>query len=134
LTAKAPIWLQKDWKSWTSYGGFGYAYNPVPGRRDYWFGGDLIQKTITPALTLGAEMFFQGASAYQAPLSQNANGISSQATTTAGSRPTAIWNIGGQLNINSDFSVLFSAGHSFRGDGNSVFYIALYRTWGPGSP
>src|SRR5579862_6828666 len=116
---KLPVWLQKDWGSWTSYGGGGYAINTAPGQRDYGYGGILIQRAISPALTLGSEVFLQG------PTAQSA---SAGMPETPGSRSTAIWNVGGQYNFTPDFSLLFTAGHSFQGEGNAVFYLGLYRT------
>jgi hypothetical protein len=51
-----------------------------------------------------------------------------------GTRSTALWNFGGSFNFTPDFSLLFTGGHSFKGDGNAVLYVGLYRTFGPGSP
>lgn len=129
--AKIPIWIQKDWGPWTSYGGGGYAINPAPGERDYPFGGILVQRTLSPALSLGGEIFLQGATANAPPV---VPGQQSSGEPVAGERSTAIWNVGGQVNFTPDFSLLFSAGHSFQGEGNAVYYVALYRTWGPGAP
>ncbi|MGO8671339.1 MAG: hypothetical protein ACLQVD_08265 [Capsulimonadaceae bacterium] len=120
---KIPLWIEKNRGPWTSYGGGGYAFNNAPGERDFAFGGLLVQRTFTPALTLGAEVFLQGAQARQMGPS-----------TVPGARESSIWNAGGTYNFTPDFSLLFSAGHSFQGDGNSVLYVALYRTWGPGAP
>ena len=36
---RLPLWLQKSWGPWTSYGGGGAALNSAPGMRDYPFGG-----------------------------------------------------------------------------------------------
>jgi hypothetical protein len=126
VTAKLPIWLEKDRGQWTTYFGGGYAINPVPGLRNYWYGGDLVQKTVSPTLSLGAEVFLQGASADQA--------ASTRSVPTVGARSSALWNAGGQYNFTTDLSLLFSAGHSFQGEGNTVVYLALYRTWGLGAP
>jgi hypothetical protein len=120
---KLPVWMQKDWGPWTSYWGGGYAINPAPGQRNFGYGGILVQKTISPALVLGGEVFLQGATAGAVPM-----------TEVPGSRSTTIWNFGGQYNFTPDFSLLFTAGHSFQGAGNAVFYLGLYRTWGPGAP
>lgn len=120
---RLPLWLQKDWGQWTSYGGGGYAYNRARGQRSYYFVGCLVQRTLSPSLALGGEVYLQGATADAVP-----------GVETPGARSTAIWNVGGQFNFTPDFSLLFSSGHSFQGDGNSVLYLGLYRTWGPGSP
>jgi hypothetical protein len=112
---KLPIWLQRDSGSWTSYGGGGYAINSAPGQRSYWFGGLLVQTNLSQKLTLGSEVFLTGAQ-------------------TSDTRETSICNIGGQYNFTPDFSLLFSYGHSIQGQGNTVYYVSLYRTWGPGAP
>ncbi len=124
--AKFPLWIQKSWGPWTSYGGGGYAYNPAEGQRDYWYSGALLQRTVSARLTLGGELFWQGAQA-NAPSPAAAN-------ETAGARSSSLWNVGGSYNFTPDFSLLFTVGHSFQGDGNAVMYLGLYRTWGPGSP
>jgi hypothetical protein len=36
---KLPLWLQKSWGPWTTYGGGGYVINPAPNQRNYCFGG-----------------------------------------------------------------------------------------------
>lgn len=121
---KLPLWIEKNWGPWTSYGGAAYAINSAPGMEDYWYGGLLVQRTLSPRLSLGGEAFFQ------APQVEN----EALAGVDAGERSSWIWNAGGQYNLTPDFSLLFSGGRSFMGEGNSVFYVALYRTWGPGSP
>ncbi len=132
---KLPLWLQRDWGAFTTYGGFGYAYNPAPGQRNYFYGGLLAQYTLGPRLTLGGDVFLQGATA-NSPQAVTAGGAgaSSSGIQAAGTRSSAIWEAGGQYNITPDFSLLFSAGHSFQGDGNAVAYLGLYRTFGPGAP
>jgi hypothetical protein len=132
---KFPVWLEKSWGALTTYGGAGYAYNPAPGQRNYFYGGDLVQYTLSPHLTLGGEIFLQGAQVNNpADFSTEPPETSSSGIQVAGARSSALWNVGGFYNFTPDFSLLFSAGHSFQGDGNSVAYLALYRTWGPGAP
>ena len=141
LWVKVPLWLQKDFGPWTTYGGGGYACNPAPGQRNYGYGGLLVQRTLSPRLTLGGEVFFQGAQVVSPP-SETAAGpgsassgtASSSGISVAGARESALWNFGGSYNFTPDFSLLFTAGHSFQGDGNAVAYLGLYRTWGPGAP
>jgi len=123
---KLPIWLQKDWDSWTTYGGGGFAYNPGPGQRNSWFGGDLVQCTFSPHWTLGGEVFLQGAQT-EAP-------VGPSSLPMAGTRSYALWNVGGQYNFTPDCSLLFSVGRTFSGEGHNIAYLGLYRTWGAGSP
>ena len=112
LWARLPIWLQKSWGPWTSYGGGGYVINPAAGMRDYPFGGWLVQRNLSKRLTLGGEVFAQGA-------------------TSVGGRSVTIFNAGGFYNFNSNFSLLFTAGHTVAGESHTVGYLGLYWTWGP---
>jgi hypothetical protein len=110
---RIPLWVQKTWGTWTTYGGGGYAVNHAPGQRDYPFGGWLVQKGISERFTLGAEVFAQGAD-------------------TVDGQGFALVNWGGYVNFSPHFSLLFSAGRTFRGEHHGVAYLGLYWTWGPG--
>ncbi len=54
---RLPLWVQKSWGPWTTYGGGGAVVNPAPGQRDYPFGGWLVQRNFGKHLTLGGEIF-----------------------------------------------------------------------------
>lgn len=112
LWTKLPIWLQKSFGPWTSYGGGGYAINRQTGMRSYPFYGWEAQRDLNKRLTLGAEIFGQG----------------SIAVAQSGS---TILNAGGMFNFNPGFSLLFSAGHTVSGYRQTVGYLGLYWTWGP---
>jgi hypothetical protein len=58
-----PIWLQKSFGDWTTYGGGGYWFNHGDGTndQDYWFVGWLLQKKVTDQLAIGGELFYQTA-------------------------------------------------------------------------
>jgi hypothetical protein len=107
---KLPLWAQKSWGPWTTYGGGGEALNSAPGQRDYPFSGWLLQRDFGPHLTLGGEIFAQG-------------------QDTDNDKGYAALNFGGQYNINENFSLLFSAGHSVAGDDHMLWYFSLYWTW-----
>ena len=108
---KLPLWIQKSWGPWTTYGGGGYAFNGAPGARDYPFGGWLIQRNLSDLLSLGWELFAQGRD------KEDDQGF------------LAV-NIGGSLNFSPEFSLLFSGGHSLAGDDQTLAYLGLYWTWG----
>ena len=108
--AKFPIWAQKSWGPWTTYGGGGYAVNPAPGQRDYLFAGWVLQRDLSEQLTLGGELFSQG-------------------KTTDDSKATTFVNFGGFYNFNKGFSLLFTAGHSIAGERHLISYLGLYWTW-----
>jgi hypothetical protein len=107
---RLPLWVQKSWGPWTTYGGGGAVFNPAPGQRDYPFGGWLVQRNFGKHLTLGGEIFAQGAD-------------------TNNDKGFAALNFGGSYNVNEHFSLLFSAGHSVAGDSHTLWYFGLYETW-----
>jgi len=107
-----PIWIQKSWGSWTSYGGGGYWRNPGPGNRDYWFGGWEGQYSLTSSCTMGAEL-----------LHATANTVDADDQTG--------FNIGVILDFNEEEHLLFSAGRDFRGSNLMSAYLAFQWTLGP---
>ncbi len=48
-----PLWVQKSFGDWTTYGGGGYWINPGAGNRNFFFSGWLLQRKITDTFTLG---------------------------------------------------------------------------------
>jgi hypothetical protein len=58
-----PVWIQKDFGDWTTYGGGGYWFNQNNsyGDKDYWFFGWLLQRKVTEKLSIGGEIFYQTA-------------------------------------------------------------------------
>jgi hypothetical protein len=57
--AFVPLWIQKDFGDWTTFGGGGYWINPGPGNKNHWFVGWVLERKITNKLTLGVELFHQ---------------------------------------------------------------------------
>ena len=100
-----PIWMQKDFGRWTTYGGGGYWINPGPGNQNYWFAGWLLQRQVTDRLALGAELFHQTAD-------------------TIGGHDTTGFNAGGQYDFNDHYHLLFSAGRGLQhaADSNRFSY------------
>jgi hypothetical protein len=91
-----PVWIQKDFGEWTTYGGGGYWFNQDDklGDKNYWFAGWVLQRKITEKLSLGGELFYQTA--------DNVDGIDS-----------AGFNLGGQYDFDEHNHLLFSAGRGF---------------------
>jgi hypothetical protein len=110
LWVKLPLWIQKSWGPWTTFGGGGYAINRATGHRDFGFGGWVLQRDITDKLTLGGELYGQGPS-------------------TDGGRGYLLYNLGGSLKCTDTLSILFTAGHTLTGDRHLVSYVALYWAW-----
>lgn len=108
---KLPVWIQKSWGEWTTYGGAGYAINHADGMKSYPFGGWLLQKDLGEKWSLGGEVFSQGK------------------TTDAG-QATTFLNVGGYYKFTPDFNLLFSAGHNVSGEHHTIAYLGLWWTWG----
>ncbi len=110
---KLPLWLQKSWGPWTTYGGGGYAINSAPHQRNYWFGGWLLQRDFGEKLTLGGEIFAQGKSSDDM-------------------RSFVAFNLGGYFKITPNFQLLLSGGHTLAGGSHTIGYLGLYWTGGFG--
>jgi len=108
---RLPVWIQKSWGEWTSYGGAGYVINHAEGQRDYPFAGWLLQKDIGEKWTLGGEVF-------------------GRSKDTVGGQGTTIVNVGGFYKFTPDFNLLFSAGHSVGGENHAVAYLGLWWAFG----
>jgi hypothetical protein len=107
---RLPIWVQKSWGPWKTYGGGGVALNNVPGAQNYGFAGWLIQRDLSSKFTLGGEVFTQGPNA-------------------VGGRGSTYYNVGGYYNPTTQLNVLFSIGHTFIGERHAVQYFGLYYTF-----
>jgi hypothetical protein len=108
-----PIWLQKDWGDWTSYGGGGFWNNPGLGNRNYWFAGWLLQRQVTKSLALGAEIFHQTADA-------------------AGGHDSTGFNFGGIYDFSENYHLLFSAGRGLQNAtqaNQASYYLAIQSTF-----
>lgn len=109
-----PLWIQKSWGPWTTYGGGGWWRNPGEGNRNWSFAGWLLQRDLGPALTLGGELVHTTAA-------------------TAGARSADGFNLGGQVNFGEKHHLLFSLGRTFTGDRQTSFYFGYQftrGTWG----
>jgi hypothetical protein len=111
--ARLPVWAQKSYGPWTTYGGVGYQINHAPGMKDSMFAGWLLQRQISKRLTLGGEAYHQG-------------------SQTAGGRQSTFADAGGYYNVRQNLSLLFMLGHTISGERHTVGYLGLYYTWGRG--
>ncbi|HXQ52499.1 MAG TPA: hypothetical protein VN802_15500 [Stellaceae bacterium] len=108
-----PVWLQKSFGSWLTYGGGGYWNNPGAGNKNYWFAGWLLQRQVTDDLALGGELFHQTAD-------------------TAGGHDSTGFNLGGIYDITENYHLLFSAGRGLQDvpDTNEFsYYVAIQWTF-----
>jgi len=58
VKAFIPIWIQKSWGPWTTFGGGGYWINPGSDNKNYWFVGWAVQRDLSKTVTLGGELFY----------------------------------------------------------------------------
>jgi hypothetical protein len=108
-----PIWLQKRWGAWQSYGGGGYWINRAPNTKNHWFAGWQLQRDISEHLTLGGEVFH---STEQVPGGGSSTGF----------------NLGGFYNFDENNHLLFSAGRGLANadkTNRSSSYVGYQLTW-----
>ncbi len=107
-----PLWIQKSWGPWTTYGGGGYWINPGTDNQNYWFFGWQVQRDLAKYLTLGAEIF-------------------RQTPNTVDGKSSTGFNLGAMINFGDLHHVLLSAGKDFSGPNDASYYIAYQLTFGP---
>ena len=107
-----PVWLQKSWRPWTTYGGWGYWINPGEGNKDWWQFGWLIQREITKMLTVGTELYYKTAG-------------------TEDGKDTMGYTFGAIVNITENHHILLSAGQDIDGPNYLSAYIGYQFTFGP---
>jgi hypothetical protein len=105
-----PVWVQKSWGPWTTYGGGGYWLNPGTGNRNYWFLGWEVQRDMSKHLTLGAEVFHQTRS-------------------QAGGESHTGLNAGAIVNFGNLHHLLVSAGWDFSEPDHASFYVGYQLTF-----
>jgi hypothetical protein len=86
-----PLWLQKHWGDFQTYGGGGYWINNGPDNRNYWYFGWQAQYQFSEHVTLGAEVF------------HTTGQVVGQDASTG-------FNVGGYYNFDEHNHFLFSAG------------------------
>ena len=104
-----PLWIQKGFGPWLTYGGGGYWLNPGEGNRDFWYVGWLIQRQLSKRAALGAELF----------------------DTTAdrvGGSGNLQFNVGLVLDLTNHQHLLVSAGRGLVGESRFQAYFAYQLT------
>lgn len=108
-----PVWLQKKWGEWQSYGGGGYWISHTPDIRNHWFAGWQVQKEISEQVMLGGEIFHSTEQA-------------------AGQGSSSGFNLGGCYNFDEHDHLMFSAGRGLQNanlTNQLSTYLAYLRTW-----
>ena len=101
-----PLWLQKGFGAWTTYGGVGWWRNPGQGNRNFIQYGWLLQRELAEGLSLGAEVFHQ-----------DSPGVGQPAYTT--------WDLGFEAPLVEHLQVVGSGGKVFQGLKGSQYYLGL---------
>jgi hypothetical protein len=100
-----PVWVQKSFGDWTTYGGGGYWINRGGDTddQDYWFFGWLLQKQVTKKLAVGGEIFHQTAD-------------------TIGGKDSTGFNIGAVYDFDDHNHLLVSAGRAIQNASETNLY------------
>jgi hypothetical protein len=105
-----PLWLQKSYGFWTTYGGGGYWISPGSGNHDWGYLGWQVQRPIVPGVSAGTEIFHT-------------------TTQTAGGEPETRFNLGLVIDASDLQHVLVSAGRGFHGSNQFQSYLAYQLTF-----
>jgi hypothetical protein len=112
---KVPLWAQKSFGPWTTYGGGGVTLVNAAGYRNFPFAGWLVQRDLGKKVTLGTEVFYHGP----------------EGVATAQTRPATLVDVGGYYKFRDPgFQLLFCYGHTAVGQKETYAYLGLYWTWG----
>ncbi len=120
-----PLWLQKDFRPWSIYGGGGYWINPGAGNNNYGFFGVAVTRQVTEPLNIGLELFHQtetGAVAPATPLSSPGLGVSAQTG----------FNVGLVYDVSNTWHLLASGGTGLQNRATTnrfSYYLALQLTF-----
>jgi hypothetical protein len=104
-----PVWVQKGFGPWTTYGGPGYWLDRGAGRKSSWFFGWTLVRRLSERLSVGGELFD---------------------TTAAqdGDRNNLRFNLGATIDVNAIDHLLISAGRSIAGDTLLQAYVGWQLT------
>lgn len=108
-----PVWMQKRWGDWQSYGGGGYWINNAPNSKNHWFFGWQLQKDLSEHLTLGGEIYHS---------TEQVQGVGSSSG----------FNLGGNYNLDEHNHLLFSAGRGLSNvnmTNQFSSYVGYQLTW-----
>lgn len=107
-----PIWLQKSFGPWTTYGGAGFWIDAGTPDKHWWYLGWQVQRRIVEGLAVGAEVF-------------------DLTPKEKGDENDARFNIGAVIDVTDEHHVLLSAGRGIAGPNLFQGYVAYQATLGP---
>lgn len=108
-----PLWLQKSYGPWTTYGGGGYWINPGEENKNHWFFGGVLMRKMTDRLNVGGEIFHETA--------DTIDGVDSTG-----------FNLGIIYDLTKDRHLLFSAGKGLQNAATTnefSYYLACELTF-----
>jgi Putative MetA-pathway of phenol degradation len=105
-----PVWVQKGFGSWQTYGGAGLWIDLGDRYRHWWYFGWQVQRRLGKALTLGAEIF------HQTP-------------DHPGGESDSRFNVGAIIDVSETHHLLLSAGRGFNGPNRFQGYGAWLLTF-----
>ena len=109
-----PIWIQKSFGPWTTYGGAGFWIDAGQPDEHWWYFGWLVQREIIEGFAVGAEVF-------------------DFTPKEKGDENDARFNVGAVIDLTDTHLLLFSAGRGFVGPNLFQAYVAYQVTLGPSS-
>lgn len=104
-----PLWAQKSFDGWTTFGGGGYRIDPGHGMRNSWFAGWAILRQVTDRFQLGGEIYRESREAID-------------------DKGTVGFNAGALYDLNDRFHIVGSAGPEIVGHSYSKafgYYLAF---------
>jgi hypothetical protein len=104
-----PVWMQKTWGKFTTYGGAGLWINPGTNNKNWTFTGLEVQYDISSMFTIGGEVYYHSADAIN-------------------SNSTLAFNLGGFINFTEKFHFIYSIGNSLTNDSFISSYVGLLWT------
>jgi hypothetical protein len=107
-----PVWLQKSFGGWQTYGGVGVWLDLGDRNRHWWYFGWLLQRRMFDWLTVGAEVFHQTP---QEPARES----------------DSRFNVGAVVDFTEMHHLLLSGGRGFEGSNLFQGYVAYQATFGP---
>jgi hypothetical protein len=107
-----PVWIQKSFGKWTTYGGTGYRISNGAGNKNSVYIGALIQNQVKENLSIGVEVYHVS-------------------TQTVDGEAENRFNIGAVYDVTDNHHILVSAGRSLNGSTLFQGYIGYQLTFGP---
>ena len=104
-----PIWMQKSWGKFTTYGGAGWWIIPAAGHQHWAYAGWEAQYEISDMVTIGGELYSHTA---DVPGTPHVSGL----------------NAGGYFNLDEHHHILLSLGRTFAGGSSVTAYVGYQLT------